>query len=485
MKATVQNLKLPSFDFVKEPTLLFHPDRMEDVDPHPLQGLVRFGPYSRAMPLSAPDPIRAAVICPDESFRAVAKLFTEFHRSHRPRERAKYLPDFSGFSKIFGVGFNAPPSERDDRVVLLRKEELDAALNGSEPHAKLAELCHSAIRRLTSIRRKFDVVFIYLPGTLAQAFQSPTSDETTDFDLHHSIKALCSSLRMPIQVLNDDALIYFCRCSVMWRLAIAVYAKSGGIPWKLAGFPERHAYVGLSYCIRKHSPRPFVTCCSQIFDARGTNLQFLLYESEDASHEGENPFLPRGEMRRVMARTLSLYQHQKGLPPTRLVVHKTTTFTSEEIDGCMDALGAVDDLELLTLTQETSWQGIKIEAPRNETAKKGEPAAYPIERGTVLPLSPFDYLLWTQGNCSEVTKGGGYFKEGKGIPHPLFVSRAIGSGSFFEGAREIVALTKMNWNNDYLYDKLPVTNKYASILADVVKRMGPLSSDPYDFRYFM
>lgn len=483
---TAQNHKLPSFDFVKEPKLLFHPDRMEDADPHPLVGLVNFGPYSRGMPLSAPDPIRAAIICPEEYFDAVAALFAEFHRHHRPRERVKYLPDFSGFSTIFGVGFNGPSSAKDDRVVLLTKAELALALESAEPHAKLAELSHSAIRRLNSVRNRFDVVFIYLPGTLAQAFQSPPSDEKTEFDLHHSIKALCSSLQMPVQVLNDDALTYFCRCSVMWRLSIAVYAKSGGIPWKLAGFSERHAYVGLSYCIRKHSPRRFVTCCSQIFDARGTNLQFLLYESEDASHEGDNPFLPRQEMRRVMARTLSLYQHQKGVPPTRLVVHKTTPFTPEEIDGCTDALSTVDDLELLTLTQETSWQGIKIEAPRNERRpQKGVAAAYPLERGTVLPLSPFDYLLWTQGNCSEVTKGGGYFKEGKGIPHPLCISRALGAGSFFESAREIVALTKMNWNNDYLYDKLPVTNKYASILADVVKRMGHLSSDPYDFRYFM
>jgi hypothetical protein len=43
----------------------------------------------------------------------------------------------------------------------------------------------------------------------------------------------------------------------------------------------------------------------------------------------------------------------------------------------------------------------------------------------------------------------------------------------------------MNWNNDSLYDRLPVTTTYASLLAGIVKRMGPLSSLPYDFRYFM
>jgi hypothetical protein len=66
--------------------------------------------------------------------------------------------------------------------------------------------------------------------------------------------------------------------------------------------------------------------------------------------EGENPYLSRQDMRRVTARTIDLYQRQKGAPPKRLVVHKTTQFRPAEIDGCIDALGAVDDLELLTVS---------------------------------------------------------------------------------------------------------------------------------------
>ena len=50
---------------------------------------------------------------------------------------------------------------------------------------------------------------------------------------------------------------------------------------------------------------------------------------------------------------------------------------------------------------------------------------------------------------------------------------------------ELLGLTKMNWNNDSLYDRLPVTLSYASVLARVVKRLGTLSSSPYDFRFFM
>jgi hypothetical protein len=43
----------------------------------------------------------------------------------------------------------------------------------------------------------------------------------------------------------------------------------------------------------------------------------------------------------------------------------------------------------------------------------------------------------------------------------------------------------MNWNNDALYDPLPVTMSYAKTLARVVKRMRGLGSTPYQFRFFM
>lgn len=43
----------------------------------------------------------------------------------------------------------------------------------------------------------------------------------------------------------------------------------------------------------------------------------------------------------------------------------------------------------------------------------------------------------------------------------------------------------MNWNNDGLYDILPVTLSYAKVLARVVKRIPELGTRPYQFRFFM
>lgn len=475
--------RLPAFRHVIEPALLFHPDRDGDTDIHPLRGLRQFGPYSRSHNFRLRDPIVAAVLCPDSAVPKIHHLFHELRSTSRPRERKQYLEDFDGFGKVFGIGVDCPQRADDEKVCEMPTDRLEAAMKAPEPYKDVAELYLSAIRQLTTRRQLFDVLVVYLPDWLSPAFRSAPDDTESDFDLHDTLKAACAAQSTPVQILNDDALSYFCRCSVAWRLSLALYTKAGGVPWKLAGFDEWHAYVGLSYCLRKGAEARFVTCCSQIFDSEGTNLRFLLYESEDGRYEGDNPYLSREDMRRVMARTIDLYQRQKGGPPSRLVVHKTTQFRGDEIDGCVDALGSVSDLELLTITSDTPWHAVRIDAPRAE-GTKGEPAMYPVERGTVLPLGSLEYALWTQGNARGIG-GGSYFKEGKGIPHPLLVTRYLGTGGAHESARELLGLTKMNWNNDALYDRLPVTLSYASVLARVVKRLGTLSNTPYDFRFFM
>jgi argonaute-like protein implicated in RNA metabolism and viral defense len=265
----------------------------------------------------------------------------------------------------------------------------------------------------------------------------------------------------------------------MWRLSIALYTKAGGIPWKVADADPETAFIGLSYALRSGEDKPrFVTCCSQVFDADGVGLEFIAYETDDVTIQRRNPFLSRAEMRRVMARSLSLYQRRHaGRPPRRVVVHKTTEFKPDEIEGCFDALEVADTIELVQIKQEAGWRGIKIEAKRR-------PAGYPCDRGSYLQLGDREVLLWTQGNAA-ASIGQNYYKEGKSIPLPLELVRFAGHGGWEEHCRFVLGLTKMNWNNDSLYDRLPVTLEYASVLANTVTRMPTLAARPYPFRLFM
>lgn len=117
---------------------------------------------------------------------------------------------------------------------------------------------------------------------------------------------------------------------------------------------------------------------------------------------------------------------------------------------------------------------------------KGAPAPYPCERGTFLPLDGRTVLLWTQGNAPRAALDGrNFYKEGKGIPEPLQLKRFAGHGAWEGPCDSVLGLSKMNWNNDALYDRLPVTMAYAQVLARVIKRMPRLLSSTYQFRFFM
>lgn len=328
------------------------------------------------------------------------------------------------------------------------------------------------------------MIFIFVPASWSAGFSGAPGE---DFDLHDHLKAATAAWRIPIQLVREDrALAYPDRASVMWRVGLALYAKAGGVPWKLAEADPETAYIGICYAVRPvASDRPrFVTCCSQVFDAEGAGLEFLAYDAHEVDVQRDNPFLSRNEMFRVMTRSLDLYRRRhSGRTPRRITVHKATEFKPEEIDGCMEALHLCEAVDLIQVVDDVGWRGVRIERDR-QGGLKGQPAGFPVARGSLISLGPKESLLWMHGDVQGVSARS-YFQGARSTPHPIRLVRHAGHGSWDETARSTLALAKMNWNNDALYDQLPVTMSYAKVLAGVVKRMTHLGSMPYQFRFFM
>jgi hypothetical protein len=200
----------------------------------------------------------------------------------------------------------------------------------------LAEALTRALYALRNMRHEFDVVFIVLHRDWEVACRETS---TEDFDLHDYIKAVAASEGICIQLLRDSetgALNYYCRCSVMWRLGVALYTKAGGVPWVLADVEPGTAFIGIDYALRSGADKDsrFAICCSQVFDAEGSGLEFIAYEAEGVRLFGKNPFLRRDQMMKVIARSLAIYQRKHaGEFPRRVVIQKNTEFKGEEVDG--------------------------------------------------------------------------------------------------------------------------------------------------------
>jgi hypothetical protein len=132
---------------------------------------------------------------------------------------------------------------------------------------------------------------------------------------------------------------------------------------------------------------------------------------------------------------------------------------------------------------------MKLDAPMMR-GSRAVPAGYPVDRGSYLPISETECLLWTQGSVSGVNPqrhNQPVFKEAalKPIPTPIMLRRFSGQGGWHDTCASLQALTKCDWNNNTLYKTLPATLVYSQRFAEVVKGTPDIVDDVYDYRFFM
>ena len=213
----------------------------------------------------------------------------------------------------------------------------------------------------------------------------------------------------------------------------------------------------------------------------------IAYDTRDFQKDRRNnPYLSYNEMLSVMSRSLEIYQRgHSGRAPKKVTIHKNTAFREEEALGAIDAFNDRTEVELVQIVRGTNWS-----ATRYTAGTPPRPAGYPVTRGTFLPMSPNEALLWTQGSVQGVhttNPSQDVYKEGplKPVPSPLLIRRFSGTGGWFETCSGILGLTKMDWNNNTLYKKLPVTLEYSQRFAQIIKQNPALVDEEYDFRNFM
>jgi hypothetical protein len=460
----------------EEPSMVFNVNDDTYKTVHPLKGLKNFNPldlsYENKELLKKPV-IRLAIISPTEGYTKLINHLNELKSNLSPKSEKEYLIDYTGFDSIYNRFIEIPNNQDSKYCVYINKDEYE-----QKTYIEFYETIKRKIDYFDTLKGEFDVLIIYFSQQWSRYREFKNDD--IYFDLHDSIKIYCAKKNIKIQFIEDKSINYFDQCKVKWWLSLGLYVKANGTPWKMERVDNNVAYIGLGYAIRGSLKNKVVMGCSQIYDSSGQGLRFLLQPIDKPIFYGKNPFMSKEDARRLILKLKeAYYQMDPNSRLEKLVIHKTTHFTKEEIEGISQALDGIPNIELLQIQQFNYWRGIRGNSKGLDN--------FPVLRGTTIQLDDYSFLLWTHGSVinSEIYGTYNYYQGKRGIPAPLLIKRFRGQDTIETTSKEILNLTKMNWNGGQLYKILPVTLDFSKMLSKMAKQSEALGNIPYDFRFFM
>jgi len=292
---------------------------------------------------------------------------------------------------------------------------------------------------------------------------------TNGTDLHDLLKVEFSKEGIKTQIItenSEDNVI----SATLENLALGLYFKSGGNPWKVETRFKDIAYIGISFGYSKKENKRLIGI-AEIFDNYG---QFISLRSISLKEISNDEFFDRGDhhlskdqLSTLVEKLMEDYRKTlDGNYPKNLVIHKTNRFNNEEKDIAEYFDNYPFDLSLIHIQTDHEWHLLKEKEPT---------------RGTYWEIANTTALLYTAGILDKQSK---YFLPGS--PLPLILNEDYSDNfSLRELAEQILVLTKLNFNSTNSYSKDPVTILHSRKIVALL-RAGMSNIDiPKDPRYFL
>ena len=421
-----------------------------------------------------------------ENFNDWLKRFESFIPAS-PKGRQKGLfKSFPGFNKDKGFCAKLIYDTNYERV--LSPNDIKEVLKEPDFESKVKEavkLFAENVKFLSDIKN-CDVVICIVPKSFENKIvmedkgEEPVEETVEDqeymeINFRRALKARTMQYNTPIQLVREYILHESKKsqdaATKAWNLCTAIYYKGlQTIPWKLEVDENRPkvCFVGISF-YKSRDKKTIQTSLAQIFNENGKGVILRGTPVKEDSID-RKPHLSFEQSYSLLKDALMKYHFAIGNMPGRLVLHKTSKYYEDELDGFEKVMNEMNISEYdIVNVMETELRFF-----RNNL--------YPPVRGSLFTLSEDKdrYVLYTRGSVHQYQTYPGMY-----IPAPLEIRIIKRVSSAKTVCREILGLTKMNWNNTQFDNKYPITIGCARKVGEIMKYLGEKDTPKESYAFYM
>ena len=301
----------------------------------------------------------------------------------------------------------------------------------------------------------------------------PQAEELLFRNFHRALKARCMAQKnaVPLQVVRRHTYVSSEASQTdpvrAWHLCTALYYKSSNIPWQPADLAPGTCFVGVSFHHLKRRGGDILY--ASLAQAFSTDTEPFALKGEtlpDRQVRDKQPYLLPGQAESIVKKVVAQFRARTGTNPSRVVIHKSSHYQPEEVDGFRSGCGSsVPSCEMIWM-RPTGFRLIR----------KG---ANEVERGMLANVEEEKLYLFTTGYVD-------WWKEypGPHVPAPLEIGSALET-DMVERAKEILALTKMNWNSADGMGRHPITLSFARQVGAIMTEIDDSREIHPLYRFYM
>ena len=478
----------------------------------PRDGLSLFGPFD-ADASGHPGALSYGVVGTNQGIDLFSAWASAMVHSwtDAPNDRDRLWPPYPGFQAAFASDWRSEPVWK--RV--LDSHELSDVARRHDPHERVYSTVNqylSAFEELQKIDERLSVMICVVPDELYQTCRiksrvpQPTGEIVSkesresrktgqqelfskfepeqyklSLDFRRQIKARAMTHDVPIQIirestlrLNDENRFGLRELTPlsnrMWNLSSALYYKGGGKPWKLATAREGVCYVGLAFRqADTKGGQKSAACAAQMFLDDGDGIVFLGNYGPWYSPKDKQYRLTTQAAHDLLKGALDTYAQLHGRTLTEVFLHSRSDISTEEFDGYQSA--ASERLKLVGIRVRPCRDGPRLYRP----GKK-----WPVIRGTFWQHSPTRGYLFGSGFKPRL---GTY--DGWETPVPLQIDIQHGDADIVDVGRDILGLTKLNYNTCSAGDTQPVTVGFSDAVGEILVSNPTVTVRRPTFRFYI